>query len=248
MKPSIIAIDGPAASGKSTIGELLARRLGYLYFDTGAMYRAVTWVALDRQVPVPDAAAVTRLAEQVVIDIGPATADDGRQYTVLADGQDITWQIRRPEVDRNVSPVSAYPGVRKALTDQQRRIARRGHIVIVGRDIGTVVVPDADLKLYLDASVEERARRRTRESIARGEPAGYDAVLADMIRRDQIDSGRSAAPLRPADDAIIIDTTDLTIDQVLDRVLRLIHDREQTHRPRAGQATAQGSAAAGGTG
>jgi cytidylate kinase len=231
MKPSIIAIDGPAASGKSTIGELLARRLGYLYLDTGAMYRAITWVALERHVPVPDEVAVTRLAEEVVIDIGPATANDGRQYTVLADGEDITWHIRRPEVDRNVSPVSAYPGVRKALTEQQQRIARRGHIIVVGRDIGTVVAPDADLKIYLDASVEERAWRRTRECVARGEPVEYDAVLADMIRRDQIDSSRSTAPLRPADDAIIIDTTDLTIKQVLARVLRLIHDWEPPSRP-----------------
>lgn len=219
---SVIAIDGPAASGKSTIGELLARRLGYLYFDTGAMYRAITWVALKRGVPIGDEAAITRLAEAVFVEVTRPTVDDGRQYTVLADGQDVTWDIRRPEVDANVSPVSAYPGVRAALIAQQRRIAARGHVVMVGRDIGTVVAPDADLKVYLDATVEERARRRYREVLARGEPADYQAILKSMRRRDRMDSQRAAAPLKPADDAIIIDTTEMTIAQVLDAVMALV--------------------------
>jgi cytidylate kinase len=245
LKPSIIAIDGPASSGKTTVGERLAERLSYTFFDTGAMYRAITWVALDRHVPIAHESPITRLAEQVVIDIGPALVDDGRPYTVLADGQDITWQIRRPEVDRNVSAVSAYPGVRKALTEQQRRIALRGRIVVVGRDIGTVVAPDADLKLYLDASAEERARRRTQEREARGEPVDYDRVLADVLRRDEIDSSRAAAPLRPADTAIIVDTTQLTVEQVLDRVLRLTDEWEQTHCPRADETAPQDSATAG---
>jgi len=220
--PSVIAIDGPAASGKSTIGELLARRLGYLYFDTGAMYRAITWVALKRGVPIGDEAAITRLAKTVFVEVTRPTVDDGRQYTVLADGQDVTWEIRRPEVDANVSPVSAYPGVRAALTAQQRRIAAQGRVVMTGRDIGTVVAPDADLKIYLDATVEERARRRYREVLARGERADYQAILKSMRRRDQIDSQRAAAPLKPADDAIIIDTTEMTIAQVLDVVMALI--------------------------
>ncbi len=220
--PSTIAIDGPAASGKSTIGELLALRLGYVYLDTGVMYRAVTWAALAHDIAIEDEAAVTALAEQLKIDIVLPTIDDGRQYTVLADGQDVTWEIRRPEVNRAVSPVSAYPGVRAALSAQQRRIGLKGRIVMVGRDIGTVVLPDADLKIYLDATLKERARRRYRETLARGEPANYRQVLASVRRRDEIDSGRSAAPLRPAGDAAVINTTFLTVEQVLDQVLALV--------------------------
>ena len=221
MKPSTIAIDGPAASGKSTIGELLAQRLGYLYLDTGAMYRAVTWIALQQGIDIADEEAITALAERVEINITRPTADDGRQYTVCANGQDVTWQIRRPEVDANVSPVSAYPGVRQALTDQQRRIGRRGRIVMMGRDIGTVVLPEADLKIYLAATAEERAHRRYREILERGEEADCEKVLSAMRRRDKIDSEREAAPLRPADDAIIIDTTGLSIAEVLARVEEL---------------------------
>jgi len=220
--PSVIAIDGPAASGKSTVGERVANRLGYLFFDTGAMYRAITWIALTRNVEITDEAAVTRLAETVRLDILPAGVADGRQYTVLADGHDITWDLRRPEVDRYVSPVSAYPGVRAALTAQQRRIARAGRVVMVGRDIGTVVVPDADLKIYLDASVEERARRRYQERIQHGERANYEEILMAMRRRDEIDSQRTHAPLRPAEDAIIVDSTHLGIEAVVARVMALV--------------------------
>ncbi|MGA9351973.1 MAG: (d)CMP kinase [Anaerolineae bacterium] len=221
-KASTIAIDGTVASGKSTIGGLLAERLGYTYLDTGAMYRAVTWVALQRGIDIADEEAITALAESVEINITLPTVDDARQYTVYANGQDVTWQIRRPEVDANVSPVSAYPGVRQALTDQQRRIGRQGRIVMVGRDIGTVVLPGADLKIYLDATVEERACRRYWEILKRREEADYEEVLGAMRRRDKIDSEREAAPLRPADDAIIIDTTELSIAKVLAKVEELI--------------------------
>ncbi|MCK4473157.1 MAG: (d)CMP kinase [Anaerolineae bacterium] len=226
MRPSTIAIDGPAASGKSTVAELLAHRLGYLYFDTGVMYRAVTWAALLRGIPIQDEPAVTLLAEQLRIDVTPPTADDGRQYTVLADGVDVTWAIRTPEVDANVSPVSAYPGVRWALVAQQRRVAAGGRVVMVGRDIGTVVLPDADLKLYLDASVEERARRRWLEVRARGEEADYEGVLVSMRRRDKIDSNREVAPLCVAEDAVVVDTTDLSIEEVLAEVERLVEGGE----------------------
>ena len=222
--PSTIAIDGPAASCKSTIGEALARRLGYLYFDTGVMYRAVTWAALTRGISIADEAAVTALAERLHIDVLQPTVDDGRQYTVLADGEDVTWAIRTPEVDANVSPVSAYAGVRRALVAQQRRIAAGGQVVMVGRDIGTVVLPEADLKVYLDASVEERARRRWREIRERGEDADYEAVLAAMRRRDEIDSNRRVSPLRPAADAVIVDTTGLSIEEVLARVEQLVEE------------------------
>ena len=226
MRPSTIAIDGPAASGKSTVAELLAHRLGYLYFDTGVMYRAVTWAALLRGIPIEDEPAVTLLAEQLRIDVTPPTADDGRQYTVLADGVDVTWAIRTPEVDANVSPVSAYPGVRRALVAQQRRVAAGGRVVMVGRDIGTVVLPDADFKRYLDASVEERARRRWREVRARGEEADYEGVLVSMRRRDKIDSNREVAPLCVAEDAVVVDTTDLSIEEVLAEVERLVEGGE----------------------
>ena len=222
MLPSTITIDGPVASGKSTIGYLLAQKLGYLYLDTGAMYRAVTWAALTRGVSVEDEAAVTALAEGLHIDITQPTVDDGRQYTVLADGEDVTWDIRRPEVDANVSVVSAYPGVRRAMVVQQRRIAAAGRVVMVGRDIGSVVLPDADLKLYLDATSQERARRRWLERQARGESVTYEEVLAMMLRRDEIDSHRAVSPLRVPDGAVVIDTTGLTIDEVLALILRRI--------------------------
>ena len=227
-KPSRIAIDGPAASGKSTIGNLLAQRLGYLYFDTGVMYRAVTWVALQRGVPIDDEGAVTRLAQELEIDVTRPTVADGRQYTVLVDGVDVTWEIRRPEVDSNVSPVSAYPGVRAALITMQRRIAAAGQVVMVGRDIGTVVMPDADLKIYLDAAVEERARRRYCEAVARGEPANLREVLRMMRRRDAIDSTRAAAPLRAAPDAVVIDTTCMSIDEVMGTIEALLCPVEET--------------------
>lgn len=222
MLPSTITIDGPVASGKSTIGYLLAQCLGYLYLDTGAMYRAVTWIALSRGVPVEDEAAVTALAQELHIDVVPPTADDGRQYTVRADGRDVTWEIRRPEVDANVSVVSAYPGVRRALVVHQRRIAAAGRVVMVGRDIGSVVLPDADLKLYLDASPQERARRRWLERRARGEDVSYEEVLAMMLRRDEIDSHRAVSPLRVPEGAVVIDTTGLNVEDVLACILRYV--------------------------
>jgi cytidylate kinase len=224
VKPSTIAIDGPAASGKSTLAKKLADEIGYLYFDTGVMYRAITCIALQQGVDVDDEALVTALAEQVQIDVSSASISDGRDSDVLADGVDITWEIRRPEVDANVSVVSAYPGVRAALTGQQRRIGQRGQVVMVGRDIGTVVLPDADLKMYLDASVEERARRRTEESLARGENVAYEAVLATMKKRDQIDSTREVAPLRIAPDAIVIQSDHMDIEQVLAKAQDLFEE------------------------
>ena len=199
----------------------MALRLGYLYFDTGAMYRAVTWLALAQGVPIADEAQVTALANAAEIAVLPAVQDDGRQYTVLVDGQDVTWAIREPAVADNVSQVSAYPGVRAALVAQQRRLAGRSRMVMVGRDIGTVVLPDAPLKIYLDASAEERARRRWQEEQARGGWRPYDAVLAEVRRRDEIDSTRQVAPLRPADDAVILDSTHMTIEQVVERVTAL---------------------------
>lgn len=220
--PSIIAIDGPAASGKSTIGLRLAKTLGYLFFDTGVMYRAITWLALQRGIDVHDEAAVTTLAEEVQIDVAPASKTDGRSCDVLVDGQDITWEVRSRRVDANVSTVAAYRGVRRALSQQQRRVGQRGKIVMVGRDIGTVVLPEADLKIYLDATAEERARRRYEEILARGGKTDYDGILKRVIERDRIDSTRDIAPLKAAEDAVVLDSDQLSEDQVFERVLTLI--------------------------
>jgi cytidylate kinase len=223
--PEIITIDGPAASGKSTLGHKLAQALGYLYFDTGVMYRAITWLALKQGLDIGDEAVITALAERVQIDVLPPSVEDGRAYTVVVDGQDVTWDLRRPDVEANVSPVSAYPGVRQALSIQQRRIGKRGRVVMVGRDIGTVILPNADLKIYLDASVEERARRRYEELRGRGESADYDNILQAMRRRDQIDSQRKVAPLRPAEDAVILCSDGFDADQVLERAKSLVYGR-----------------------
>ncbi len=219
--PSIIAIDGPAASGKSTLGRRLADSLDYLFFDTGVMYRAVTWLALQRRIDIRDEAAVTALAERARIDVLPASKPDGRACDVVVDEKDITWETRRPEVDANVSVVSAYRGVRKAMSDQQRRIGLRGKVVMVGRDIGTVVLPEADLKIYLDASAEERARRRHEENKSRGVESNYDDILAKVIERDRIDSTRDVAPLRAAEDAVVVDSDKLNADEVFDRARAL---------------------------
>jgi cytidylate kinase len=220
-KPSIIAIDGPAASGKSTLGFRLAEALGYLFFDTGVMYRAVTWAAIERNVNARDETAVTALAEQAVIDVRPPSASDGRACDVLVDGRDATWEVRKPEVEAYVSVVAAYPGVRKALSAQQRRIGLRGQVVMVGRDIGTVVLPEADLKIYLDASAEIRAKRRYDEVIHRGGSADYEAILANVRERDRIDSTRAVAPLTAAEDAIRLDSDSLDAEQVFLKVKAL---------------------------
>ena len=214
-----IAIDGPAASGKSTLGAALAQRLGYLYFDTGVMYRAVTLAVLERAVDIQDPLAVTRVAELVKIEVtAPDHADDDRQYTVWLDDVDVTWRLRRPDVEANVSIPSAYAEVRREMVKQQRRIAERGNVVMVGRDIGTVVLPEADLKIYLDATVEERAMRRYKELTARGQTADYEQVLGAMRKRDRLDSSRSTSPLKPALDAMIIDSTHRPVEDILSEI------------------------------
>ena len=221
-KPTTIAIDGPAASGKSTIGRRLAEDLAYLYLDTGLMYRAVTWKALQKGVDVQDEIAVSTLAEQILIDVRPPARSSGREVDILVDGEDVTDEIHTPEVDADVSVVAAYSGVRAALTRQQRRIGARGQVVMVGRDIGTVVLPDAELKIYLDASVEERARRRFNESMARGEKVTYQGVLDSVNRRDRLDSSRVLAPLRPAESATILDSDNLGIEEVISAIKDLM--------------------------
>jgi len=216
----VIAIDGPAASGKSTVARLVAEKLGYLYLDTGCMYRAVTLAALQAGIDVADEMAVTQLTQQMEIEVLPAQDEgDGRHYTTLLNGKDVTWDLRLPEVDANVSQVASYKGVREELVRRQRAYGRRGHVVMVGRDIGTVVMPDAPLKLYITASPEERARRRWLDRQKQGFSDDFDAILADVIRRDRIDSNRQHSPLRPADDVIIMDTTERSVAEIVDEIV-----------------------------
>jgi len=216
--PEQITIDGPASSGKSSVGALLAADLGYLFFDTGIMYRAVTYAFLQSGLQITDEVGISALAERIQIDIRPASVADKRQNDILLDGEDITWQIRTREVDGHVSPVSVIAGVRIAMTRQQREIGLRGKVVMVGRDIGTVVLPEAALKIYLDASAEVRACRRYDELIARGLSADYGQILAGIQERDRIDSQRKIAPLKPAADAVIINSDDLSIREVVDQI------------------------------
>lgn len=222
---STIAVDGPSAAGKSVVGQAIARRLGYLYLDTGAMYRAITWLALKKGVGPDNAGKLTHLAETYPVHILGPTVEDGRQYTVVIAGEDVTWAIRQPAVEAQVSHVSAVPGVRRSLVVQQRQIAARRKVVMVGRDIGTVVLPDADLKIFLTASVGERAKRRADELAARGQRVDSESILAALIKRDKLDSEREDSPLRPAGDAVIIDTDSLTIDEVVERVISLAEGR-----------------------
>lgn len=217
---NVIAIDGPAASGKSTLARKLADALGYLYFDTGVMYRAVTYEALEKGVSVDDAESISELADRLDIDVQPALSD-GRPYRVYVRGEDVTAQLRTPEIDARVSTVATYPGVRRAMTERQREIGLRGEVVMVGRDIGTVVLPEADLKIYLQASVEARARRRWREVNEDEQGPAYEEILRSMRARDRLDSTREIAPLKPAADAHVLDTTELSIEETFQKALAL---------------------------
>ena len=225
--PELIAIDGPAGGGKSTIGELVARDLGYLYFDTGIMYRTATYAALAVYGAVADEEMVTDLARKIQIDVREPSVNDQRTNDVLLDGKDVTWLIRDQWVERNVSQVSAYPGVRDAMTNGQRIIGNRGRVVMVGRDIGTVVFPEAKVKIYLTASAEERARRRFIEKKSRGENVFYELILEEIRARDEIDSNRIVAPLRPAEDAIIINTDHLSVSEVFQHVMGIIRQKQK---------------------
>jgi cytidylate kinase len=221
----IVAIDGPAASGKSTVARAIASDLGMAYLDTGAMYRALAVEAIRTGVPLDDAVALTRLADESVIRFSHADGS-GLPTHVEIDGRDVTTDIRTPEADMAVSPVSAVAGVRLAMVAQQRRISEeQANTVLEGRDIGTVVFPHADLKIFLTASAEERARRRTIDMERRGADMTYHDVLADLQRRDAYDSSRAASPLVKARDAVELDTTGMTIKDVVAFVERLVAER-----------------------
>lgn len=223
-----IAMDGPAASGKTTIGQMVAEALGFLLLDTGAMYRATTLAALRANIDLEQETAVFTLATQIQIDIKDGSqAHDGRIYTVLLDGNDVTWALRETAVDQNVSLISSYPDVRHRMVARQREMAEEMNVVMVGRDIGTVVLPHAPLKLYVTASAEERARRRWSERQKRGHNESYEAILQDVIRRDKIDASRQHSPMRPAKDAILLDTTGHTPAEVVKQILSLVAERKQ---------------------
>lgn len=220
----IIAIDGPAGSGKSTVAKALAARLGFRYLDTGAMYRAVALRALEAGVPLDNDAAVARIAETEKVEFAHE-GGSALPTRVLIGGQDVTAPIRTPEVDAAVSPVSALKSVRELMVAQQRSLAEGQDVVVEGRDIGTVVFPHAELKVYLTASPEERARRRGLEQRAAGSAVTDDEVLAAIHRRDTYDSSREHSPLAAADDAVVLDTTGLTIPEVVESAAVLAEAR-----------------------
>ena len=214
----IIAIDGPSGAGKSTVAKAVAKKLGFSCLDTGAMYRAIAWQALADGVALDDDAALGEVARTCVIAFGHEAGDPVPKRVFVGDAE-VTDAIRTAEIDRAVSPVSAAPSVREALVDQQRRIGRAGDYVVEGRDIGTVVFPEAPVKVFLTASDEERAHRRVRQNVDRGIGSiDYDEVLADLRRRDELDSSRATSPLRASDDAVRLDSTGRYIEEVIDEI------------------------------
>ena len=221
-KKLIIAIDGPAGSGKSTTAKRVAERLGLLYIDTGAMYRAATLKVLEEGVALDDEHAISELMDQINIDLQQV---DG-QLKVFLDGVDVSDAIRSPEVTRSIAPVCAMAHVREVLVRKQREMGRNGGVVMEGRDIGTVVFPEADLKVYLTASIQERAKRRYRELKRKGIDMPLDRLEQEIATRDRTDQERDLAPLRQAPDALVIDTTDLTIDEQVERIIALAEDRQ----------------------
>ena len=228
-KGLVIAMDGPAGVGKSTVGQLVAKRLGYHFINTGEMYRALTWKALREGISVNDGDALTRLAERLRWEFRPAGG--GTTLKTFIDGKGVTLQIREEQVSKNSSLVAGVSGVRKRLRALQRELGERGGIVMEGRDITTAVFPDADFKVYLDAAVEERARRRYRQLRACGKDGALEDILQAMAARDRQDSERKINPLRQAEDAFVIDSTHLSLHEVADKILDHIRARRSRRKP-----------------
>jgi len=220
-KKLIIAIDGPAASGKSTTARLVAQNLGYLYIDTGAMYRALTLAVLNRNIAIDDEDKVVAVAREIEIRLIEDMEDNDRIRTLL-DDQDVSDDIRLPRVTAVISQISAYREVREIMKVKQQALAKEGGVVMDGRDIGTVVLPEADLKIFMEASVEKRTDRRMNELLKKGINVNRENIKAEIIQRDKLDSNRKVAPLKPAADAHILDTSDLTIDEQVLEVLDLV--------------------------
>jgi cytidylate kinase len=218
LKPQLIAIDGPVAVGKSSVGSLLAKRLGYVFFDTGMVYRAFTWKVLKSGIPIKDEQKLCQLANTTKFDFVPL---QGCRLSPLIDDEDVSSKLLCPEVEAYVSLVSKIAGVRQTLIQEQRKLAQRGKVVMAGRDIGTVVLPWAELKIFLTASTEERARRRYKELLERGENSSLEMVLADLKKRDEMDIHRTISPLKPAENAIIINTENFSLEQVVDKIYTL---------------------------
>lgn len=221
IKPRLkIAIDGPAGAGKSTAARMVADRLGYLYLDTGAMYRAATWLVVNKGIPLDDCAAVAQAVKEATIEL-KAGQSDGRKMQVFVNGCDVTAEIRSQEISRLVSPVSAISAVRRHLVKQQREAAKNAGIVLDGRDIGTVVLPDADVKIFLTASPEVRAGRRLAELQAAGAKVDFDTILKEIVERDRYDTNRKIAPLRMAEDSVLILTDNMTPEEVVSHIVKL---------------------------
>jgi len=218
LKPQLIAIDGPVAVGKSSIGSLLAKRLGYVFFDTGMIYRAFTWKVLKSGISPEDRQKLRELATTTKFDFVPSK---GGVLSVFIDGEDVSSKLLCAEIEGLVALIAKVAEVRQAMVSEQRKLAERGKVVMAGRDIGTVVLPRAKLKIFLTASTEERARRRHRELLRRGENSSLETVLADLKKRDEMDINRTISPLKPAEDAVIINTEDLSLEQVVDKILTL---------------------------
>jgi cytidylate kinase len=221
-----IAIDGPAGAGKSTVAQKVAKRLGYVYIDTGAMYRGVTWKALRAEVDWTDTAAIAELAAYTTIALIPPADLTGKQH-VQVDGHDVTAEIRLPEVSQRVSSVACIPEVRAVLTAQQQAMGASGGVVMDGRDIGTAVFPLAEVKIYLTASTRERTRRRWQELSAQGIDVDVEQLEQEILARDLADSQRAVAPLRPAEDAVIVHSDDTSADGVVEKILEIIEGRRQ---------------------
>ncbi len=218
MKPQLIAIDGPVAVGKSSVGLRLANGLGYIFFDTGMIYRAFTWKVLNSGISPEDEQKLCHLATTTEFNFTPSKEG---ALSVIVDGQDVSSKLLCSEIEELVALIAKVAGVRQAMVSQQRKLAERGRVVMAGRDIGTVVLPWAELKIFLTASTEERARRRYKELLKRGDNSSLEIVLADLKKRDEMDINRIISPLKPAEDAIIINTKNLSLEQVVDKIYTL---------------------------